>query len=234
MTAPSRAPILRAILIGTLVLATPLIATSVVREAFPRAPVVPATVDGLAPILTSEDVEGCVARGQDGFDEGLVVTGPSGGRVSAALVLSCPAAFDGAVVTYAGEVVGDVLVRDGGAWLLVNDDDYALEVGPLPTHRDLRGTNSGLAVWLPADQVTLLGEPGRPGRRGDIIQVVARVARTDLSDGGGLTLRASEMVVLAAGASVDEPLDVAQAVLAGILLAIGIALGLGRRVRDRR
>jgi hypothetical protein len=64
-------------------------------------------------------------------------------------VTSCPAAYDGHRVTYVGELVGDLLRREGGAWVLVNDDDYALRVGPLPAHPELRGTNSGLSVWLP-------------------------------------------------------------------------------------
>jgi hypothetical protein len=234
MSAPSRAPVLGAILVGALVLAAPLIAVSVVRDAFPREVEPPPAIQGLAPLLAPEDIEGCVARGEDGFQDGSAVAATAGQRVSAALVLTCPAALDGAIVTYAGEVVGDVLVRDGGAWVLVNDDDYALEVGPLPVHRLHRGTNTGLTVWIPSDDVARLGEPGRPGRRGDVIQVVARVARTDRSDGGGLTLRASEVVVLEAGGPVDDPLDVPQAVLAAVLLVVGVSLGLGRRVRDRR
>lgn len=118
------------------------------------------------------------------------------GRVSSAAINSCPDAFDGHVVVYVGEVVGDVLRRDGGSWVLVNDDDYALEVGPLSGHTQFAGSNSGLSVWLPDDQDDLVDEPGSARRRGDVIEVRGVVHRTDPDDGGGLTIRALQTRVL--------------------------------------
>lgn len=118
------------------------------------------------------------------------------GRVSSAAINSCPDAFDGHLVVYVGEVVGDVLRRDGGSWVLVNDDDYALEVGPLSGHTQFAGSNSGLSVWLPDDQDDLVDEPGSARRRGDVIEVRGVVRRTDPADGGGLTIRALQTRVL--------------------------------------
>jgi hypothetical protein len=159
---------------------------------------------------------------------------PVGHRVTSTQVLGCPAAFDGRSVTFVGELVGDLLTRDGGAWVLVNDDDYALELGPLPSHRDRRGTNTGLSVWLPDRlhrQVTGLGGPGQ---RGDLVRIDGVVRRADPSDGGGLTLRADGLEVLSPAAPVEEPLNVAQVWLAVGALATAVAVWSGRRWRTDR
>jgi hypothetical protein len=109
-------------------------------------------VDGLrveAPPLALAEVRTC-NRGTDEetVDEVLAEFTP-GGRVSSAQVYACPAAFDGLRVTFVGEAIGEVLPRRGGAWLQVNDDDYALEVGPLGPHVERRGFSGGISVWLP-------------------------------------------------------------------------------------
>ncbi|MBY5162585.1 hypothetical protein [Salsipaludibacter albus] len=134
---------------------------------------------------------------------------PPLGRVQSSEVLACPDAFDQVVVDYVGEVVGDVLRRDGGAWLLVNDDAYALESGPLAAHDAHDGANQGLAVWLPTEFLDLVDEPGNASRRGDVIEVVGRIHRADPLDGGGLTLRASSAELVRdaepAGAAINRP-----------------------------
>jgi len=204
----------------------------VFRAASPRqAPADPAmTVDGL-PQLAGEVVrcereeEGLARQARDSLDP----------RVSSAMVLSCPAAFDGQQVRYVGEAVGDLLVREAGAWLTVNDDAYALEVGPLGGHGDLRGTNSGLTVWLPDPLPEVVTGLGGPGRRGDVLDIRGTVLRTDPTDGGGLTLRARRVTVLAPAIAADEPADPPQAGLAaGAVLVASLMTLLRRRDRRRR
>jgi hypothetical protein len=156
------------------------------------------------------------------------------GRVSSALVLACPEAYDGLRVRYVGELIGDVLHRDGGAWVLVNDDDYALEVGPLPGHRDLRGTNTGLTVWFPDPLLDVVTGLGRPNLRGDVVEVTGVVVRADPTDGEGLALRADALRLVAPARAVHEPLDLPQLwfALGASLLAAG--LWIVRRRAERR
>lgn len=156
------------------------------------------------------------------------------GRISSSQVLECPQAFDGAFVTYVGEVVGDVLRRRGGAWVLMNDDAYALEVGPLPAHTELRGYNSGLAVWLDGDLADLADQPGGPRWRGDVLEVRGRLHRSDPADGGGLTLRASSGEVLVEAQRARVPLRTGQAVAAVVLAAIAVAVVVAERRAARR
>ncbi len=176
--------------------------------------------------LTCEDVESAGPPGRSGGDPV--------GRATSVDVLSCPFGFDGLLVTYAGEVVGDVLARDGGSWLLVNDDRYALDQGPLTAGGTPNGTNSGLSVWLPDPLDDLADEPGRAKVRGDVLVITGRVHRTDPADGGGLTIRAEEAEVLAEAVPVEVPVHWRQVGAAGVLAVLALVmLWREREQRDR-
>jgi hypothetical protein len=187
----------------------------------------------VGPLLLDVPVEEDCVRGIDADVElEPIVTDQL--RVTSAAVVSCPTRFDGEIVTYVGELVGDLLHRDGGAWVLVNDDDYALAVGPLPTHRDHRGTNSGLSVWLPDEHLDQVTGLGRPGRRGDVVQIEGHIERTDPDDGGGLTLRATEIEVLRPSERFEDPTDLPQLLLAVTALVVSAILWIARRRAEPR
>lgn len=224
---PSRRHIIGLTILPVLLVAA-VVATVIMVGSSDPADDPPATADLRLPPIVEVDPQGC-RRDDEGDGDVATPLVSDGHRVTSEVIVSCPARFDGLRVTYIGEAVGDLLLRDGGAWLLVNDDDYALTVGPLPTHRDHRGTNGGLSVWLPdplPDQLTGLG---RPGVWGDVIEVTGAIVRTDAADGGGLTLRADELTVLQPSRSVDEPLDRPR-----LLLAIAAVLAAGLAVAVRR
>lgn len=155
---------------------------------------------------------------------------PVPGRAISGEVLACPVAFDGVRVTYVGEVVGDVLRRNGGSWLLVNDDAYALVTGPLGGSATPSGLNSGLAVWVPTPLDQRVDTPGRSGLRGDVVEVTGTVMRADPDDGGGLTIRASELEVVAEAVEVEVPVHWRQVGAAVVLAIVALALA----YRDRR
>ncbi len=156
------------------------------------------------------------------------------GRALSGDVLACPFAFDGLRITYVGEVVGDVLRRDGGSWVLVNDDPYALRDGPLTAGGTPQGTNSGLTVWLPDPLDELADEPGRTDLRGDVLVVTGQVLRADPADGGGLTVRAEDASVLADAVPVEAPVHWRQVGAAAVLSLLALAtLWRERRLRER-
>jgi len=155
------------------------------------------------------------------------------GRLTSSLAFACPRLFDGRRVVYVGEVIGDILRRDGGAWVQVNDDAYALERGPIGPHRERLGFNSGLAVWLPDGLHESLGAPGRFGRRGDVILVTGVFRRADPADGGGMALRATEAAVLARSTAVPETLNIPLASTAGLALVVTLVLVPWSRRRGR-
>lgn len=165
---------------------------------------------------------------------------PPIGRVRSGAVVSCPDNFDpdsagGPPVEFVGEVVGDVLVREAGAWVLMNDDAYGLETGPLPAAGQFAGTNTGVSVWLP-DTVVNTGEltAGRPGRRGDVLRVTGSIHRVDAADGGGLTLRASAASTIADAQPAPVPIHGRQVTVAGLVAAVAAAAVAYDRLRKQR
>ena len=145
-----------------------------------------APIDDIRQRLESQ---AAIERVEEGF--------PSGGRISSTQVYLCPSAYDGKEVTYVGEVVGELLPRRGGAWAQVNDDEYALVTGPVVGHRERAGFNTGLSVWLEGDLADRIAAPGRPLLRGDVVLLRGTILRADPDDGGGITLRATELETLA-------------------------------------
>lgn len=211
------------------------IVVKVVRETAPQV-TMPIVAEG-APDPDDPNLVTCERTLPEAPDtlESIAEVNPVG-RVTSSEVLECPSAFDRQAVTYVGEVIGDVLQREGGAWLLVNDDAYALEVGPLQGHSDFRGTNTGLSVWLPRPLPHL--EPGGPSRRGTIIAVDGVIQRADPADGGGLTLTAltpESTTIIEEAQPLDRPLNRGQAVAAALFSLVAAAVVLiERRMAGRR
>lgn len=144
-------------------------------------------------------------------------------RLDSTVAVECPDRFDGRTVTYTGEIVGDVLRRDGGAWVQINDDTYALQTGPLAVAGTAAGTSSGLAVWLP-DPLDEGLAAGRANRRGHVVTVTGTFHLTDPADGGGTTIRTDQLTVLRPSQQFDTDVPALTALLATALLAAaGIA-----------
>jgi hypothetical protein len=186
------------------------------------------------PPLGIEDERQCLRLVDDQTATDIREEFAPGERVSSAQVFRCPSAFDDLEVSFAGEVIGDVLERRGGAWVQVNDDAYALETGPLTDHRMRSGFNQGMSVWLPDGLHERIGDVGNADRRGDVILVRGILDRTDPNDGGGITIRAEEMEILAPSIEVEAPFHTLQAAIAGILAVIALAsVAWARRVARR-
>ncbi|MEX2487044.1 MAG: hypothetical protein WD377_05450 [Nitriliruptoraceae bacterium] len=189
-------------------------------------------VDGLPP-LAIDDAPACIRRTD--ADPGDLLDGfAAGGRVASSQITACPQAWDGRDVTFIGEAIGELIRRDGGVWVHVNDDAYALEIGPLTGHRQHAGFNSGLPVWLPDGLHEQIAGVGRPEQRGDVIAVRGVVHRADPDDGGSLTIRAQSIDVLDESRAVHTPFHGIQAAVAGALAVAAVAsLGWARQRRRR-
>jgi hypothetical protein len=108
-------------------------------------------------------------------------TEPEPATVTSSQLYDCPQQYDGTRVRYRGEVVGAVLRRSGGAWVHLNDDVYADTIGPLPSHRDFRGGNAGVGVFVSAEMANSISAVGGPTMRGDVLEVVGTFHRVDTS-----------------------------------------------------
>lgn len=224
-----------ALLVSVLLVTAVLTGTGLLERHRPVVDTAELVVTGLPPHSASAaNPRTCLRGVEDLGIEDIRAELRPGERISSDQIFACPQAFDGLDIVFAGEAIGDVLPRRGGAWVQVNDDAYALEVGPLGRHDDRRGPNSGLSVWLPDGLHEQLSGLGGPERRGDVVLLTGTLRRADPEDGGGTTLRAEELTVLADSVALDEPLHLPQAIVAALLAAGTVGLLVwSHRVRNR-
>jgi hypothetical protein len=223
----------RLLLVVVVGLATILAGAEALRAAKPVADVTELQVRDLPPLALGE-VRTCTRHTDDPTAEEIAAEFVQGGRVSSTQVYACPSAFDGLRVTFVGEAIGEILRRRDGAWVQVNDDDYALQHGPMGRHLEQAGFNTGLSVWLPDGLHERVEGVGRPEVRGDVLRLEGVLLRADPDDGGGITLRADRLEVLAPTVEVPEVLHLLQAGIAAALAVLALAALLwARRVRQR-
>lgn len=150
-------------------------------------------------------------------------------RVTSSRLYDCPQQYDGARVHYRGEVVGAVLRRDGGAWVQLNDDIYSQASGPLPAHRDYRGGNAGVGVFISPEMAASISAVGGPTMRGDVLDVVGVFHRVDKASNEVAVIR-SITATRTAGEPLQRPmLPARRAVAIGIGLLMLVVLVLERR-----
>jgi hypothetical protein len=154
-------------------------------------------------------------------------------EVTSNQLYDCPVVYDGRRVRYRGEAVGHVLRRREGAWVQLNDDVYAQDLGPLPVHRDFRGGNAGVGVFVPHDLAEQITTLGGPNDRGDIVEVVGTFQRVD-SRGEIAVIQALEGRVVDRGEPFHDPVLRDRQIAALVALAIAIAIVWSARRAARR
>lgn len=146
----------------------------------------------------------------------------------------CPQTWDGRTVRYRGEVVGAVLHRRAGAWVQLNDDVYGDEAGPLPAHRDYRGGNAGVGVFLPSELAETITFVGGAQAQGDVLEVTGTFHRVDPSSREvGVLVVSSGRVVEPGEVFVDPPLNDRRNV-AVVLAALALGAIAAERLAARR
>ena len=110
--------------------------------------------------------------------------------------------YDGKVVLYKGEVIGDIMARKGFAWMNVND-----------------GVNA-IGIWTNKDLAKDILYTGGYKSRGDIVEVKGVFHRACLEHGGDLDIHIDELRKINSGMVIRERLDIAKRKVAFVLLAI--------------
>lgn len=95
--------------------------------------------------------------------------------------------YDSKVVSYKGEVIGEVMVRGDYAWLHVNDGIIAI------------------GIWAPKTMVGDIRYAGDYHKKGDIVEVYGIFHRSCLEHGGDLDIHASEIKTITPGSLVIRP-----------------------------
>lgn len=155
-------------------------------------------------------------------------------EVNSNQLYDCPETFDGERIRYRGEVVGAVLRRSSGAWVQLNDDVYAEQLGPLPAHRDYRGGNAGVGVFVPlalADEIRFVGGPQT---RGDVLEVVGTFNRVDQPTAEVTVIRAETGQVAEPGEPFSDPPLRDRQIVAAVVALVAVALTVAERLVTRR
>lgn len=124
--------------------------------------------------------------------------------------------YDGQVVVYRGEVIGDIMRRGQYAVINVHDGTYAI------------------GVWVPVRATAVLTRAGRYSVVGDLVEVRGTFRRACAEHGGDTDLHAETLTVITSGKEVPELFDRPQALLAALLLAIALSLAAWERQRTSK
>lgn len=154
--------------------------------------------------------------------------------VTSSDLLACPREHHEVVVRFRGEVVGGVLPRRDGAWVQLNDDVYAETRGPLPAHRDYRGGNAGLGVFIPLGLAEQIEAVGGPQLRGDVLEVVGEFRRIDHERQEAAVIIADEGSVAVRGRPVRDPLLPQRRGIALGLSVLALSVAVAERLVARR
>jgi hypothetical protein len=98
--------------------------------------------------------------------------------------------YDGKIVSYEGEVIGDIMVRGAYAWLNLNDGQNAI------------------GVWINSALVKDIGYTGSYKSVGDGIEVTGVFRRACLEHGGDLDIHAQAIRKTGSGRRLQERLNV--------------------------
>jgi lysyl-tRNA synthetase class II len=118
--------------------------------------------------------------------------------------------YDGKMILYKGEVIGDIMMRGDHAWLHVNDGTVAI------------------GIWASNNLIQNIYYAGDYHKRGDIIEVSGTFHRSCLEHGGDLDIHAQAIKMIIPGATVT-PLINKKKVYLGISSLIVVLLFYGLR-----
>ncbi len=157
---------------------------------------------------------------------------PVGVAVNSAALVENANFWNGRIVTFTGEAVGERMVRGKMAWIHLNDDAYMeknIEEGAA-----LGGYNSGHAIWIPANLAQKIRFFGDYKHAGDIVKVTGIFNAVCRDHGGDIDIHASSMEVLRTGHPVSRMLNIFRVIIGVFLFIVtGVFYGL-RRIALRR
>ena len=122
--------------------------------------------------------------------------------VSSAQLIDNAQRYDGKTVTYAGEVIGDVMARGEYAWVNVHDGQYAI------------------GIWLPKKLTAAILYTGSYKAKGDWIEVSGTFHRVCNEHTGELDIHATNLKRIHSGYFVPRIFNRGRMKKAAILLAV--------------
>ena len=147
---------------------------------------------------------------------------PHGVEVNSASLVENASAWNGHVVTFKGEVIGEAMVRGKMAWIHLNDDAYMWK--NIEEGAKLDGYNSGHAVWAPANLAMKIRFFGDFKHEGDVVKIVGTFNAACPQHGGDMDIHASTLQIVRVGHPVHHVINTPRAIIAGVLLVLALIL----------
>ena len=114
--------------------------------------------------------------------------------------------YDGKIVTYEGEIIGDVMKRGPYAWLNISD-----------------GTNA-IGIWINSSLIKDIAYTGTYKSKGDKVEITGIFHRACIEHGGDLDIHAQAIRKVASGEQISYNLNLKKLKSIGILLAVVLLL----------
>ena len=102
-------------------------------------------------------------------------------RVDSASLIEGAKVWDGKVITFEGEAIGDPMARGGHVWVNVLD------------------SNAAIGVWMTAEQAAIVHHFGSYGMSGDRLRIIGSFNRACAEHGGDMDLHATAVALVASG-----------------------------------
>jgi hypothetical protein len=168
-----------------------------------------------------------LAAGAAGADEQSVAPSPG----SPALVEDA-GDWNGRLVGFTGEAIGEAMRRGTMAWIHLNDDAYGLaEPGAAAV---LAGANSGIAVWVDAGDAALISVFGDYKHHGDLVEVTGTFNAACPLHGGDMDIHATSLRIVRPGYATVTLIRPSRMIAAAILAGLTLGLFLVNLRADRR
>jgi len=110
--------------------------------------------------------------------------------------------YDGKTIVYAGEVIGDVMVRGDFAWINLNDGQNAI------------------GIWLDKNLAKEIKYTGSYQTKGDRLEITGVFHRSCIQHGGDMDIHAQDLRKISPGKLVKEQLHTVKRNFTIILLGI--------------
>jgi len=138
---------------------------------------------------------------------------PQGVEVNSASLVENANAWNGHVVAFKGEAIGEAMGRGKMAWIHLNDDAYMWK--NIEEGAKLDGYNSGHAVWISADLITKIRFFGDFKHEGDVVKIVGTFNATCLQHGGDMDIHGSTLEIVRVGHPVHHVINPPRTIIAG-------------------
>jgi hypothetical protein len=140
--------------------------------------------------------------------------------------------WDGHVVRFTGEAIGEAQRRGDMAWIHLNDDAYGL--ADAGTNQALAGFNSGIAVWVDSAMAFRIASFGDYRRHGDLIEATGTFNAACPQHGGDMDIHATSLLVVRPGYASVQLIRPSRMIAASILAVLTLGMFLVNLLMDRR